>query len=102
MVARVFAVLAALFLVVAAAIAILAPANLSLGHALFELNRPALNAVQLAIQRSVGTWLWQDAVVPVLVRPAWLVPSCIALICAGLAMTLGTRRSATQSHRRRS
>ena len=99
---RVFTVLAAIFLVGALAIATLATPDVTLGRLLFALDRSLLNMAQAGVQRYLAPWLWDDVVVPLLQRPAWLPPAALGIIFAGLAMTFGTRRGAPQSHRKRS
>jgi len=99
---RVLTVFAAIFLVGALAIATLATPDVTLGRLLFALDRGALNAAQAGVQRYLAPWLWDDLVVPLLLRPAWLPPAALGIIFAGLAMTFSRRRGATQSHRKRS
>jgi len=102
MLMRILAVLGAILLIGALAIATLAPPDLSLGQALFTLDRELLNMVQAGTQRRLSPWIWEQMVVPLLVRPAWLVPAALGLICAGFSATLASRRSVAQSRRRRS
>jgi hypothetical protein len=47
-------------------------------------------------------WLWQDVMIPVLQRPAWLMPTSLGLVLLGCAVTIGSRKSVARSHRRRS
>jgi hypothetical protein len=54
------------------------------------------------LQAFLPAWVWVHLTVPLLVRPAWLVPACAGLIAAGLSMTLASRAAASASHRRRS
>jgi hypothetical protein len=49
----------------------------------------------------MSAWLWDNIAVPLMLRPAWLVPAALGLICGGLALSLSTRKkSAHRSHRR--
>jgi hypothetical protein len=99
---RVFAVLAAALLIGALAIATMAPANIDLGQFVATLDRAFLSTVQAGIQRYIAPWVWDDVIVPILRRPAWLFPAELGIVCAGLAATFALRSSAPQSRRRRS
>lgn len=94
---RVMAVLAAAFLVGAFALATVAAPDLPLGAALYMLHPQSLSV----IQTHLSDWLWGGAAIPLLVRPAWLVPACFGLVCAGLALTTAPRKGAQRSPRRR-
>ncbi len=97
MLARVFAVLAALLLVGAVAIAALTPAGLTLGQGLLLLDRnsPAWLRAHTAI------WMWDWLELPFLVRPLWLIQASLGVICAGMAATLNLG-NASPSRRKRS
>jgi hypothetical protein len=41
-------------------------------------------------------------VLPLLLRPAWVLPVALGVLCAGGATTLATRPGVPRSHRRRS
>lgn len=45
-----------------------------LGEALFRYDPALLNTAQAGIQRHVSPGLWDDAVLPILERPSWLLP----------------------------
>ena len=91
------AVLAAAFLVGAFALATVASPDTPLGAALYMLHPQSLSV----IQEHVSAWLWNGAAMPLLVRPAWLVPTCLGLVCAGLALTTASRKGAQRSPRQR-
>ena len=84
MAARIFAVLAALLLVAAVAIGTLTPPGLTLGqrHGDAGSRRPDLAT---RAQRGVAV---EFVEVPFMIRPLWLIPACLGLICAGMAATL--------------
>ncbi len=84
MIARVFAVLSALFLVASVAIGALTPPGLTLGQGLLMLDRNGPNWLR---EHSLA-WMWNWIEVPFMVRPLWLIPACLGLICAGMATTL--------------
>ncbi len=91
MMSRILAVVAAILLVGAVGVAILGPPGLPLGRAISLLDQGLLSALHGAIRAYAGTWLWDDVLQPLLVRPAWLVPASIGLIFAGASVTVGSR-----------
>ena len=97
---RVLAVLSAALLVGAVALAMLGPPQVPLGQLVFMLDHDLMEAVHQFVGSHLASWLWDYMLVPVLVRPAWLVPGAIGLICGGLSLSLSTRKSAHRSHRR--
>jgi hypothetical protein len=99
MAARVFTVLAAICLVGAFALASLAPPDMPLGQALYMADRSLLAGMEAFIRAHVAPWAWTGMAVPLLLRPVWLIPAAIGLICGGAAATL-TSGSATRSRRR--
>jgi hypothetical protein len=82
---RTFTLLAAVLLVFAFALMILPPPTMSLAQGLSELNHALVMQAQHAVQRALGSWAWMRVCVPVLVRPVWLMPLCLGLLCAGTA-----------------
>ena len=100
MAGRVFAILAAVLLVGAFALATLMEPDLSLGAALFSLNGRALKAVHDGISAHLGPWAWSGVAVPLLLRPVWLIPAGLGLVCTGAALTLTTRPPHHRSRRR--
>lgn len=98
--ARIFAVLAAALLIAAFAVGTLAPPDMPLGAALFTLNHDLLISVQAGIQRHLWPWVWDGACVPLLLRPAWLIPASLGIVSAGFALSLTSRP--THRSRRRS
>jgi hypothetical protein len=97
---RVLAVLSAMLLVGAVALAMLGPPAVPLGQALFMLDHDVMNVVRGSIERHLSAWLWDNVAVPLMLRPAWLVPAALGLICAGMSLSLSTRKSTHRSHRR--
>lgn len=97
---RVLAVLSAALLVGAVALAMLGPPQVPLGQLVFMVDHDLMEAVHQFVGSHLASWLWDYMLVPVLVRPAWLVPGAIGLICGGLSLSLSTRKSAHRSHRR--
>lgn len=99
---RILAVLAAALLVGTVAMATLAPADMLLGQALLAIDRNTVGGLQSWIESVSAHWMWTDVVLPVLVRPVWLLPASLGLICAGLSLTLPHGRRAERSRQRRS
>jgi hypothetical protein len=98
---RILAVLAAMLLVGAVALAMLGPPAVPLGQALFMIDHDLMKALNGSIERHMSAWLWDNIAVPLMLRPAWLVPAALGLICGGMALSLSTRKkSAHRSHRR--
>jgi hypothetical protein len=97
---RVLAVVSAALLVGAVALAMLGPPQVPLGQLVFMVDHDLMEAVHQFVGSHLASWLWDYMLVPVLVRPAWLVPGAIGLICGGLSLSLSTRKSAHRSHRR--
>ncbi|HTW26425.1 MAG TPA: hypothetical protein VME92_04810 [Acetobacteraceae bacterium] len=91
MTARVLAVLAAVLLIGAFAIASLASPDMPLGEAVFMIDQNLLGAAEHGIQANFWPWVWNGVAVPLLLRPAWLIPASLGLICAGAAATLTSR-----------
>ena len=97
MAARVFAVLAAVFLVVAVGIAALLPLGLTLTHGLLMIDK----GVVAWLQQHSLPWAWTWVLDPFLQRPLWLLPASLGLIFAGLALTFNLGKP-SPSRRRRS
>jgi hypothetical protein len=97
---RALAVLAAMLLVGAVALAMLGPPEVPLGQALFMLDHDVLNVVHRFIGTYLAGWLWDYLLVPLMLRPAWLFPAALGLICGGVSLSLSTRKATHRSHRR--
>ncbi len=89
LVSRVLAVAAATLLIVALAAATLAPPDMSLREGLLALDSPALLDIKAWLVDVVGHGIWAWVVVPLLVRPVWLIPVSLGLVCAGAAVSAG-------------
>jgi hypothetical protein len=97
---RILAVLAAMLLVGSVALAMLGPPSVPLGQALFMLDHDLMNLLHSSIEQHMSAWLWNNVAMPLMVRPAWLVPAALGLICGGISLSLATRKSVHRSHRR--
>jgi len=100
MLQRVLAILAAMLLVGAVALAMLGPPAVPLGQVLFMVDHDLMEAVHGFIGTHLATWLWDYLVLPLMLRPAWLVPAALGLLCGGASLSLSTRKSTHRSHRR--
>lgn len=94
---RIMAVLAAAFLVGAVTVAMLGPPNIPLGAALYLVDRPVL----YALQSHVAQWAWDGVAMPLLMRPAWLLPASAGIVCAGMSLTIASRQRPQRTPRRR-
>lgn len=99
---RLLAVLAAVFLVGSIAIGSLTDPGWPLGQLLFAISPRFLDAVNVGVRNAIPSWAWDWVVHPVLVRPAWLLPACVGIVCVGLYVTLASRQSEPRPRRRRS
>lgn len=97
---RILAILAAMLLVGAVALAMLGPPAVPLGQVLFMIDHDLMEGVHRFIGSNLANWLWDYLIVPLMLRPAWLVPAALGLVCAGLSLSLSTRKPAQRSHRR--
>ncbi len=98
---RILAILSAAALVGAVAVALLGPSGMSLGQALLGIDDRMLDVLRSAVERVFAPWMWTEVVLPVLVRPAWLAPAALGLICAGLSLTVPHGRRTERSRQRR-
>jgi hypothetical protein len=85
-------VLASLCVVGAFALAVLYPPMMRLDRFIAMMDHGLLLRMQDWVRDAWGDWVWQRVFVAVLVRPAWLVPLCLAVVFAGLAVTASTTR----------
>ena len=70
---------AACFLVLAFAVAALGPVGLSLADAVHRLDDTLLASLHRRSPASV----WRALVLPLLVRPAWVLPAALGIVCSG-------------------
>lgn len=99
---RVLAVLSAVCMVSAFAIATLVPPMLPLAQLISMADGNILFAAHEYALQNWPVWVWAHLALPLLLRPAWLVPASLGIVLAGSATTLASRKSAPRSHRRRS
>jgi hypothetical protein len=86
---RTFAVLAAALLVGAFGLLVLMPDGTTLDVGLVSLSPTLVGQMRHLVQHSLGTWPWSHLFMPLLVRPAWLIPFCLGMVCAGVSVTTG-------------
>jgi len=89
-----------MLLVGAVALATLGPPSVPLGQVLLMMDHDLTETLHAGIELHFADWLWSDVALPVLVRPAWLVPASLGLICAGAAFSVSARKPAGRPHRR--
>lgn len=97
---RILAVVSAILLVGSVALATLGPPSVPLGQVLLMLNHDLTEALRGGVEQYLAAWIWADMAVPLLVRPAWLVPAALGLIFAGAAFSVSGRKPAGRPHRR--
>lgn len=92
--AKIMAAIGALSLVASFAMATLLRPFLSLGQLIMSIDQPILLAWDHAERTGVSLWLWGNIVVPLLLRPSWLIPTMLGIVCVGAAAQLawGNRR----------
>jgi hypothetical protein len=96
---RILAVLAAAFLVLAFALANLFAATMPLSQLIAMIDHPLLLGLQDGIRDHVSAWVWQTLFLPVLLRPAWLLPLGIGVVLGGASLTVASRRRGARSPR---
>jgi hypothetical protein len=87
-------VIAVLLLAIGLALAFLTGWGTPLGEALFRYDAGLLNTAQAVIQRYIAPAIWDDAVLPLLERPSWVLPvalGALLLMMRGL-LVAGRRR----------
>ncbi len=97
---RALAVLAALCLVGAFALAVFYPPQLTLGRLIGQVDHGLLLAVQDGVREGLGEWASWAVLMPVLQRPAWLLPLAAGIVLGGLALTTNSRRRVPGTPRR--
>ncbi len=97
---RVFAILAAVFLVGSVALASLLPADERLDQAIQAWSPDALSRLQAAAIATFGHGFWSTLILPFLSRPVWMIPVCIGILCIGGAVSALTRLPAERTRRR--
>ncbi len=78
--------IAALLLAAGLVLALLPGWDTPLGEALFRYDPAILNTAQAGIQRHVSPALWDRGMLPLLERPAWVLPAALG---ASLLMLRG-------------
>jgi hypothetical protein len=97
---RIFAVLSAILLITAVALATFGVRSLSLSGLLGMIGPRTVDGMRGWVTRLLGDWTWVTLVDPFMIRPSWLVPAFLGLVCSGLAVTLSYRGKASRSERR--
>lgn len=97
---RVFAALAAFFLVSAIGLATFGARAMTLEGALRTINRGLVDGLYVWIDGVLGTWVWTSLAQPLLVRPAWLPAAALGLVCLGVVLSLSYRSKPGSSQKR--
>jgi len=101
-VSKTLAVLAAILLIGALIIGTLGPEAMSLKDGLTLASRTSLDAAERFVRSNLSSWLWDKPLAALFVRPLWLIPAALGIICAGAATTAATKSAANNTRRRRS
>ena len=78
----------------------LQPPDEPLGQALYFIDHDLVGTLQRDVDHYLNHWFWGSVFVPLLLRPAWLLPAAIGVIFGGLAMTVSSRRAPGNQRRR--
>ncbi len=100
MIARVFTVLAAIFLVGAVALATMLPPDMTLHEAMHAIDAARADDWQHTLAHALGKTIWDWVIAPLLLRPVWMVPLSLGLICVGGALTASFHAPPKTKHRR--
>ncbi len=90
MVARVLMVVAAALMVIGFAVATFVPPDMPLGQFLLEQDHGSVAQLR-AVMTMLPAFVWTGIVVPLLLRPAWLLPLMLGIVAAGGAISLRPR-----------
>lgn len=96
---RTLSVIAAMFLVVAFAVASIWPPDATLGLLLSMADEGLVPHLQQTVV-GISPWAWSAIIWPVLERPAWLLPTATGLVVFGGAISISGSRSSTSRPRR--
>ena len=100
---RTLTVLAAICLVGAFTLATVVPPFTSLAELIANADHSVLVWAKGFADKNLPQWLWLDIVVPVLLRPCWLLPLAGGVVFLGLSLTLrNSRGNGVARSRRRS
>ncbi len=88
---RTLSVLAAALLVLAFTLASILPPFTSLGEVIANYDHALLLWLRATFEARFPGWLWTQIVVPLLLRPVWLLPLSFGLVFVGLSVTMASR-----------
>ncbi len=98
---RTLTVLAAICLVGAFTLGTVMPPLTSLAELIANADHSALVWAKDFADQSLPRWLWLDMVVPVLLRPCWMLPLAGGVVFLGLSLTLRNSRGKGVARTRR-
>jgi hypothetical protein len=99
LIARVFTVLAAVFLVGAVALATMLPPDMTLHEAMHAIDAIRADDFQHTLAATLGKTMWDWVIAPLLLRPVWMMPLSLGLICVGGALTASFHAPPRTKHR---
>ncbi len=100
MIFRIFSVLAAILLVGAVALGTLTAGDMTLAQGLALADPDGYARWQGLLQARLGMGFWHNLAAPLLLRPLWLVPVMLGLVCVGCAVSSMGPAAGQKRHRR--
>ncbi len=97
---RIFAILAAVMIVVSVGLATLGPRPEDLGPLLAQIDPGLPLALKVRVIDWFGEWSWSNLVLPILVRPGWLLPLCVSIVSIGAFLSVSGPNTPRRSRRR--
>lgn len=94
--AKLFAAVGAACLVASFAVASLMRPFATLAELLLMMDHRMFVAWNRAEHSPMATWLWMHLAMPLLVRPAWLLPTGVGLVCVGAATSFAWGQEAAR------
>jgi hypothetical protein len=94
--AKVFAATGAMCLVGGIALAILMRPTVTLADLMAMMDHRMAAVWNRAEHGVTASWFWDHAVMPVLLRPAWLLPTGLGLVCVGAAVSFAWGRESAR------
>jgi hypothetical protein len=97
---RALAIFLAVMIVLSVALATLGRHPVSLGPLLAKLDPALPGLLKATIMDWFGTWTWSNIALPVLVRPAWLLPASLGILALGGLLSWPGSNTTHRSRRR--
>ncbi len=99
--ARTFAVLAVVLFALAFALALAWTPQTSLADALATVQQGLPATLRDEALRLLPPWVWGRLLLPLLLRPVWLLPAGLGLVAGGAAVTAASHQGPARSRQHR-